>query len=1036
MGRFAVRRDGTDIDLAAFGGKRVRELVRMLAADLGTVVSRDALIEALWGDHPPADPAANLNVLVNRARRALGGTGVIATAGNGYLMRADAGVVVDAELFERDAATAETAYERRDLLGAMSAVRTALARWGEPFPDDAYADWARTVRDRLERRHQDVLELGAEVATELGDARSAVTLAAEAVHASPLRERAHLLQIAALAAAGDRAAAMSAYFDLRRILADELGLDPSEAATALYDELLRGGTATRRTSVIHRRGHQEPTTFVGREEELDALGQLGERAPVAVIAGRSGMGKSRLMEAFADIADRLVLPARSLFPERELPWSLLRKVVDAAVSARPDVSAVLSDTTRRALDGVMIEADQGDSDLEWQSRRALVLTGATRVIAAAAPVLLVVDDLQWTDSSSLDALSLLIAAGDDVQVLLAYRPEETTDDSPVGRFLAEMRASNPIELSLRPLTGEAISGLVSSPDVARALAANTDGSPFAVVQVIRTLAAEGALRRLRSGGWTPAGESALDRVAELARAGQRDSVWQQFERRIGDQREVLAVLALLGRPAPARFLASVCGQDVDETTRVLQQLSRAGLVGHHPSGFAVDHDLIAETIRDRHEPVERARVHQRIAEALERSGAHHDELARHLAAAGDTAAAGAAYAAAAVGRLGRFADREAAQLAAEGLALEPDDEIRATLLEVRGETSARQRDLGAARADLRAALGLTAAPPVRARLLTRLAALTAGAEDMLRASELADLALVEAGDDRPARARAVYIRALIDMNLGEEERAAAGYDDALALFTAAGDADGVADILDARAMTTFSYGDINNGIPALHRVARLFADSGNLLRVVTPKSARGHALQMAGRPHEGLTETTSALQLARDLGYAEGEAMVHWHHAEALLACGRTDESVAVAEEGVALARRLDHRGWTCATLCALGLARHGAGDLDGATAALDECLDRSGDHLIAFIAWSHSRLAQILLDRNQVAEAADHVESALAITAAGLQQYEARLAQCEVAWARGDAGAKALIETALDSALRGGHKTSADRLAALRLLA
>ena len=73
LGRFVVVRDGSEIAAAGFGGRKVRALLRILTTRRGELVSHDVLTEMLWGDRPPSDPVANLQVLVNRARRALGG---------------------------------------------------------------------------------------------------------------------------------------------------------------------------------------------------------------------------------------------------------------------------------------------------------------------------------------------------------------------------------------------------------------------------------------------------------------------------------------------------------------------------------------------------------------------------------------------------------------------------------------------------------------------------------------------------------------------------------------------------------------------------------------------------------------------------------------------------------------------------------------------------------------------------------------------------------------------------------------------------
>ncbi|HEU5111212.1 MAG TPA: winged helix-turn-helix domain-containing protein, partial [Micromonosporaceae bacterium] len=86
LGRFRVYSGAEEVPVAAFGGRKVRTLLRVLAVRRPDLVSYDALAEALWADRPPADPAANLNVLVNRARRALGDGAAVVTGTGGYAL--------------------------------------------------------------------------------------------------------------------------------------------------------------------------------------------------------------------------------------------------------------------------------------------------------------------------------------------------------------------------------------------------------------------------------------------------------------------------------------------------------------------------------------------------------------------------------------------------------------------------------------------------------------------------------------------------------------------------------------------------------------------------------------------------------------------------------------------------------------------------------------------------------------------------------------------------------------------------------------
>src|SRR3954447_9284185 len=83
LGRFQARLDGREVPPAAFGGRKVRLLLRVLAVRRPDLVPHEALAEALWPDRLPVDPAANLGVLVNRARRALGDPTLIVTRPGG-----------------------------------------------------------------------------------------------------------------------------------------------------------------------------------------------------------------------------------------------------------------------------------------------------------------------------------------------------------------------------------------------------------------------------------------------------------------------------------------------------------------------------------------------------------------------------------------------------------------------------------------------------------------------------------------------------------------------------------------------------------------------------------------------------------------------------------------------------------------------------------------------------------------------------------------------------------------------------------------
>jgi tetratricopeptide (TPR) repeat protein len=232
-------------------------------------------------------------------------------------------------------------------------------------------------------------------------------------------------------------------------------------------------------------------------------------------------------------------------------------------------------------------------------------------------------------------------------------------------------------------------------------------------------------------------------------------------------------------------------------------------------------------------------------------------------------------------------------------------------------------------------------------------------------------------------------------------------------------------------MGRFLGGDIAGALGAFDRVARLFEDGGDLLRVVTPRSTRGHGLVFAARPDLGLADTIEALELARALGHPEGQAYALWHRGEALSALGRHDEARESAEEALAIAEAIGHRGWTATALRALGIASQEAGLLADAEDAFRRSLEMS-EHLSLFASWAAARLALVRLAQGDPSSAESFVTRALG-EGPPLGHYEARLARAELAATRGEPEAPMIARDALARAESGGHHVSVPRL---RLLA
>ncbi len=225
--------------LRAVSGARLRSLLIRLAVSDGRPVSVDQLTADLWEGDGPADAANAIQALVSRLRGAAG-RDVIEHGPGGYRLAVPPGQV-DAQAFEQLVAAGRDALAGGDQAGGAALLREALALWrGPALADVAAAPFAAAPVTRLTELRLAALEdrFDAELAT--GRGGELVPELEELAAAHPLRERLRGQLMRALYAAGRQADALAAYEDTRRVLADELGVDPSPGLSAVHLAILRG----------------------------------------------------------------------------------------------------------------------------------------------------------------------------------------------------------------------------------------------------------------------------------------------------------------------------------------------------------------------------------------------------------------------------------------------------------------------------------------------------------------------------------------------------------------------------------------------------------------------------------------------------------------------------------------------------------------------------------------------------------------------------------------------------------------------------
>jgi predicted ATPase/DNA-binding SARP family transcriptional activator len=301
LGPLEVRDDaGTPVDVA---GTRLRTLLTRLALDAGRPVGVNVLVDAVWGDQPPAEENNALQTLVSRLRRSLGDPGAIVQSQAGYRLAVSA-ADVDVNRFERLAADGAAALRRGEHREAGRALTEAIALWRGPALVDTPAEALAVHASRLEDLRLAAVLDRIDADLDLADPTVLVpeleALAAE----HPLHERLTGQLMRALGTSGRQADALRAYERLRSRLADELGVDPSTDLQHIHVSLLRGELGARPNAPRRTNLKAQLTSFVGRDHEVARIGKSLEQNRLVTLVGPGGAGKTRLAaEAAACIVD-------------------------------------------------------------------------------------------------------------------------------------------------------------------------------------------------------------------------------------------------------------------------------------------------------------------------------------------------------------------------------------------------------------------------------------------------------------------------------------------------------------------------------------------------------------------------------------------------------------------------------------------------------------------------------------------------------------------------------------------------------------
>ena len=602
-----------------------------------------------------------------RARRAQ--ARILISAPPGYALRLP-DEAVDAWRFESLLAAA-----RRDAVGQPERARydlgQALALWrGPAYAEFTDEEWAAAEVARLTEQHLAAQEAWAEIALRTGAAAEAVPAAEALIRQQPLREGSWRLLALSLWACDRQADALAALRRARRILRDELGLEPGpalaeveEAILGQHQEVLRRAQArpagqpegpaasgpiqadepaAGRTSQAEEPTRPADDLFVGRGDELRAIAAAAARRAggVVLITGEGGAGKSRLLDrAAGQLAQTGWTVVTGTCPDAggapsAWAWTeALRTLAEHVPPAEPaEALAALLDPDERpaapAEDAAAARFRLHQAVLAW-----------LRHATATGPVAVLLDDLHQADTETLALLETVAAglagAGSPLLLMAAYRPAEAGG---LEQALAVLARRSPARLPLEGLPAPDAAALISSvyggpvdEQIVQALGARTGGNPFYLKESAKLLASEGAL-------------VAVSEVPE----GVRDVLRRRLSRLPPPAVAVLRLAATVGREADVEVLVDAADTDEDGVIAGLEAGVIAGLLTEPgPGRVRFVHALVRDTVYADLTQLRLTRMHARVGAAIRRLRPDDvPALAHHYlrAASADTAQVAVGYA--------------------------------------------------------------------------------------------------------------------------------------------------------------------------------------------------------------------------------------------------------------------------------------------------------------------------------------------------------------------------------------------------------
>ncbi|MEZ4865872.1 MAG: BTAD domain-containing putative transcriptional regulator [Caldilineaceae bacterium] len=642
-----------------FANTRLQSTLAYLLLHHTAPQSRQSLAYLFWPESSESQARTNLRNILHLLRNHLPQADSYLLGDSRVIQWApDAPATVDVLEF---AAQLQAAEQASDTHARQQALEAALALYRGDLLPDCYDDWLLPLRDEWRHRYLSALQQLIGLLQQQRNYAGAITQAQSLLQLDPLQESVYATLMELYAAQGDRAAALRIYHLCQTTLIRELGVEPSPTTQATYERLLNLDKVAAGPEVMR------PTApLVGRStawQALQAAWQCTAHKPatLVIVEGEAGIGKTRLVEELAEWARRqgVATAVAPCYPAAaRLAFAPLQSWLRSPSFKTPLTQ--LAPAWQQELGRLLPELAVSQPTYaapplsETAQRRRLFEALNQVIIQHSAPLLLILDDIQWCDEDSLEWLEYLLQSGAGRNLLLVAteRSGEITADHPLTAFrLRLLRLDQLQTIPLHRLTLQETAELVTQLRGQRPAAtemnhifADTEGNPLFVVEMVR--ANDQRVRYQQASGKEQGQMSTGPLPAKL------QSILEARLVRLSPAARALAdVAAVVGRAFTLGLLLQVAASDEETLVQGLDELWRQQIIREHQLGVAASddaydftHDKLREVVYATISPMRRRLLHRQVATALEVQ--HHDrldevssQLAMHYERAGQIMAA-------------------------------------------------------------------------------------------------------------------------------------------------------------------------------------------------------------------------------------------------------------------------------------------------------------------------------------------------------------------------------------------------------------